>query len=87
MADDLRAGRLKIVMPDWRYPDAPLHALYHRNRFLAPRVRALLDFLTERFAQTAGELNALVPCTDNAVPGERRRKPLRATRRPNPVGA
>lgn len=87
VADDLRAGRLKIVMPDWRYPDAPLHALYHRNRFLAPRVRALLDFLTERFAQTAGELNALVPCTEDAVPGERRRHAPRPARRPNPASA
>jgi DNA-binding transcriptional LysR family regulator len=61
VADDLRAGRLQIVMPDWRYADAPVHALYHRNRYLAPRVRALLEFLTERFAQTSGELSALVP--------------------------
>ncbi|MEM5423919.1 LysR family transcriptional regulator [Paraburkholderia ferrariae] len=74
VADDLRAGRLKTVMPEWRYPDAPLHALYHRNRFLAPRVRALLDFLTERFAQTSGELEALVPCTDPAEAMQSRRR-------------
>ncbi|HTR06881.1 MAG TPA: LysR family transcriptional regulator [Paraburkholderia sp.] len=74
VADDLRAGRLKIVMPDWRYPDAPLHALYHRNRFLAPRVRALLDFLTARFAQTSGELDALLPCTDPAEGTQSRRR-------------
>lgn len=76
VADDLRAGRLKIVMPDWRYPDAPLHALYHRNRFIAPRVRAVLDFLTTRFAQTADELDALVPCTDAPGPQGGRRKRL-----------
>ncbi|SDD82029.1 LysR family transcriptional regulator [Paraburkholderia lycopersici] len=74
VADDLRAGRLKIVMPEWRYPDAPLHALYHRNRFLAPRVRALLDFLTGRFAQTSGELEALVPRTDPAEAMQSRRR-------------
>ena len=74
VADDLRAGRLKTVMPEWRYPDAPLHALYHRNRFLAPRVRALLDFLSERFAQTSGELEALVPCTEPAVATQSRRR-------------
>lgn len=76
VADDLRAGRLKIVMPDWRYPDAPLHALYHRNRFIAPRVRAVLDFLTARFAQTSDELDALVPCTDVPAPQGGRRKRL-----------
>ncbi|PVX77950.1 LysR family transcriptional regulator [Paraburkholderia unamae] len=74
VADDLRAGRLTTVMPEWRYPDAPLHALYHRNRFLAPRVRVLLDFLTERFAQTSGELEALVPCPDPAEATQSRRR-------------
>ncbi|MGH8780950.1 LysR family transcriptional regulator [Paraburkholderia sp.] len=57
---DLRADGLRVLLPDWRYPDAPLHALYHRNRFMAPRVRVLLDFLGERFAQVAGELDALL---------------------------
>jgi DNA-binding transcriptional LysR family regulator len=76
VADDLRAGRLKILMPDWRYPDAPLHALYHRNRFVAPRVRAVLDFLTARFAQVADELDALVPCAPVPPPQGRRRKRL-----------
>jgi DNA-binding transcriptional LysR family regulator len=47
---DLRARRLKIVLPDWRSADAPVHALYPRNRYMAPRVRALLDFLIKRFA-------------------------------------
>ncbi len=37
-----------------------LHALYHRNRFMAPRVRVLLDFLSARFAQVSGELEALL---------------------------
>jgi DNA-binding transcriptional LysR family regulator len=92
VADDLRAGRLQIVMPEWRYAEQPVHAIYHRNRYLAPRVRALLDFLTERFAQTADELDSLVPCcepksgaaddakagTDHATPRARRRKAVNA---------
>jgi DNA-binding transcriptional LysR family regulator len=53
---DLRAGRLGVLLPDWRSPDAPVNALFQRSRFLAPRVRALLDFLAERFAETAVEL-------------------------------
>ncbi|HZZ09655.1 MAG TPA: LysR family transcriptional regulator [Paraburkholderia sp.] len=57
---DLRSDCLKILLPEWRYPDAPLHALYHRNRFMAPRVRVLLDFLSERFAQVTGELERLL---------------------------
>ncbi|OLL29809.1 LysR family transcriptional regulator [Burkholderia sp. SRS-W-2-2016] len=57
---DLRADGLKSLLPEWRYPDAPLHALYHRNRFMAPRVRVLLDFLSERFAQVSDELERLL---------------------------
>ncbi|MFM0154688.1 LysR family transcriptional regulator [Paraburkholderia sediminicola] len=57
---DLRGDCLKILLPEWRYPDAPLHALYHRNRFMAPRVRVLLDFLSERFAHVSDELEGLL---------------------------
>jgi hypothetical protein len=42
------------------FVEAPLHALYHRNRFMAPRVRALLDFLSAHFAQVSDELEALL---------------------------
>jgi len=55
---DLRAGRLQILMPEWRSPDVPVHALYQRSRYMAPRVRALLDFLIERFDTVSGELQA-----------------------------
>ncbi|MFK3799984.1 MULTISPECIES: LysR family transcriptional regulator [unclassified Pseudomonas] len=52
---DLAAGRLQLVMPDWQTAEAPVHALYPRNRYLPPRVRALLDFLRERFERAAQE--------------------------------
>ncbi|TKC89689.1 LysR family transcriptional regulator [Trinickia terrae] len=58
---DLCAGRLKIVLPDWRYTgDQPLHAFYHRNRYQPPRVTALLEFLRERFAREERALEALL---------------------------
>ncbi|MBP0596935.1 LysR family transcriptional regulator [Herbaspirillum sp. LeCh32-8] len=57
---DLQAGRLQVLMPEWRTPDAPVHAFYQRTRYMAPRVRALLDFLVERFAQAGTELEALL---------------------------
>ncbi|MES2072976.1 MAG: LysR substrate-binding domain-containing protein [Pseudomonadota bacterium] len=53
---DLKAGRLTILIPEWRCPDAPLHALYHRNRYVTPRLRVFLDFLVERFTQAAHEM-------------------------------
>jgi DNA-binding transcriptional LysR family regulator len=52
IAADVRAGTLCMVLPDWCTHEAPVHALFHANRYMAPRVRALLDFLTERFDQT-----------------------------------
>jgi DNA-binding transcriptional LysR family regulator len=55
---DLRAGRLHILMPEWRSADVPVHALYQRSRYMAPRVRALLDFLIERFDTVSGDLEA-----------------------------
>ncbi|WP_346830063.1 LysR family transcriptional regulator [Pseudomonas abietaniphila] len=53
---DLAAGRLSLVMTDWQTAEAPVHALYPRNRYLAPRVRALLDFLVERFEQASRDM-------------------------------
>src|SRR5258706_14756222 len=55
---DLRAGRLVVLMPQWRSPDAPVHALYQRSRYMAPRVRALIDFLIERFSAASSDLEA-----------------------------
>jgi DNA-binding transcriptional LysR family regulator len=57
---DLRAGKLNIVMPAWRSADVPVHALYQRSRYMAPRVRALLDFLVERFSTVSGDLEAFL---------------------------
>jgi DNA-binding transcriptional LysR family regulator len=55
---DLRDGRLTVLMPQWRSPDAPVHALYQRSRYMAPRVRALIDFLIERFSAASSDLEA-----------------------------
>jgi DNA-binding transcriptional LysR family regulator len=56
VAADVRAGTLRILLPDWSTNEAGVHALFHGNRYMAPRVRALLDFLVERFAQASEEL-------------------------------
>jgi DNA-binding transcriptional LysR family regulator len=56
IAADVRAGALSILLPDWSTSEAGVHALFHGNRYMAPRVRVLLDFLIERFAQASEEL-------------------------------
>src|SRR5471032_1761854 len=63
IAADLREGRLQILMPAWRSPDVPVHALYQGSRYVAPRVRALLDFLVERFSIVSGELGVYLDST------------------------
>ncbi|MDC8784787.1 LysR family transcriptional regulator [Roseateles koreensis] len=47
----LRDGSLQALLPDWNPPDMTLYALYPSRKHLSPAVRALLDFLVERFAQ------------------------------------
>ncbi|KXU90697.1 LysR family transcriptional regulator [Caballeronia megalochromosomata] len=56
IAADVHAGTLKMVLPDWCTHEAAVHALFHANRYMAPRVRVLLDFLVERFEKTTAEL-------------------------------
>lgn len=43
--DDLRAGRLVRVLPDWCTASAPIHAVYPSTRHLSPKVSAFLDHL------------------------------------------
>ncbi|WP_159911917.1 LysR family transcriptional regulator [Pantoea sp. 18069] len=47
----LRDGSLKAVLPDWELPTMDIYALYPSRKHLSPAVRALLDFLVERFAK------------------------------------
>lgn len=52
-AEDVRAGRLKILLSDYIAKEPGVYAVRHRTRYMVPRVRALLDFLIERFAQAS----------------------------------
>ncbi|MEO8058692.1 MAG: substrate binding domain-containing protein, partial [Burkholderiales bacterium] len=47
----LADGSLQRVLPDWDPPEMSIYALYTSRRHLSPAVRALLDFLVERFAE------------------------------------
>lgn len=46
--DDLRARRLRRVLPEWRTPSVPLHAVYPSTRHLSPKVKAFVDHLREQ---------------------------------------
>lgn len=47
---ELQSGRLVRVLPDYEASSVELVALWPSNRLLATRVRRLIDFLVERFA-------------------------------------
>lgn len=51
VADDLRAGRLVQILPEWQFEpraySGPVWLLYPPNRLLPPKVRALIDWLVE----------------------------------------
>ncbi|CAM2155083.1 LysR family transcriptional regulator [Pararobbsia alpina] len=49
IGDDLRAGRLVHVLPDYRLPDIDVLAVYPSRRHLSAKVRAMINFLVEAF--------------------------------------
>jgi DNA-binding transcriptional LysR family regulator len=47
VADDLRAGRLKVLLPDWPLPTSQISAVMPARSQQPPRVRAFVDYLVE----------------------------------------
>jgi DNA-binding transcriptional LysR family regulator len=50
VADDIKAGRLIDLLPDWSPKAGIIHAVFPTRRGLLPSVRALLDFLAKQCA-------------------------------------
>ncbi len=48
IADELRAGRVIQVLPQWRLPSGGIHAVFPATRFRPTKVRAFVDLLVER---------------------------------------
>lgn len=62
-------GRLVELLPDHRFPDRPIFALYPDRRNVPHAVRMLIDFLTERLAQSGlNEQAAQAVTKEPAVP-------------------
>lgn len=49
VGEDLRAGRLRVLLEEYEALDLGIYALYTHNRHLAPKVRAFIDFATDFF--------------------------------------
>lgn len=61
LADDLAAGRLVQVLPEWRSLELGIYAVYPSRKFVSPKVRVLIDFLAQALADRtwAGPQRAL----------------------------
>lgn len=54
--EDLRAGGLVTILPDWQPPSEIVHAVFPSRRGLLPSIRALLDFLSDECAKQRGRI-------------------------------
>ena len=59
--EDVRAGRLVHVLPDWRPKAGIVHAVFPSRRGLLPSVRALVNFLALECAIQRSQANEYVP--------------------------
>jgi DNA-binding transcriptional LysR family regulator len=48
--DDLRAGRLAAVLPDYELPEATIYAVFPVSRQLSAKLKAFNDFMAGYFA-------------------------------------
>ncbi len=47
--DELHNGSVRLLLRDWRIAPYPVHMVYPSRRHLAPRVRAVIEFLNTEF--------------------------------------
>ena len=52
VCEDLRAGRLRVVLPGYSPPESGIYAVMPQRRLVPARTRAFADFLAERFGRT-----------------------------------
>jgi DNA-binding transcriptional LysR family regulator len=52
VGDDLKAGTLVEVMPEFHALELGIYAVYPTRKYVSPKVRALIDFLTEIFSHS-----------------------------------
>lgn len=50
VGEDLRAGRLVRILPQWRALEFGIHLVYPSRRFLPPKMRVLVGFLAEKLS-------------------------------------
>lgn len=61
VADDLQAGRLVPLLPEFRPVEFAINAIYPHRRHLTAKVRRLIDLLADRFAEHQRWMNPSIP--------------------------
>ncbi|BBE73880.1 LysR family transcriptional regulator [Oharaeibacter diazotrophicus] len=56
--DDVAAGRLEVVLPDYESRAAGIYAVYPHRRHLSAKIRAFVDFLVEWFEKNGHDCRA-----------------------------
>jgi hypothetical protein len=49
MAQDVAAGRLVRLLPNYELPSRPMHIVCLRDQHMSPKLRSFVDFVVERF--------------------------------------
>lgn len=49
LAEDVQAGALVQLLPDWRLGERPMSLLYYRDQRMTPRLRSFISFATAEF--------------------------------------
>lgn len=50
MSDDLAAGRLVHVLPEWSYKPSPVHLVYAQAPHPTSKLRSVIDFMLRELA-------------------------------------
>jgi len=59
--DQIKSGKLEVVLSDWRLPQGIYHAVFASRRGMLPAVRVFIDFLAEKIPPMLQELHANCP--------------------------
>ena len=71
VADQLRSGRLALVLTEMTPPPVPVHLVYPQNRMIAPKLRAFVDFAAPRLAAEIERLSLPGPAASGqSAPGQ-----------------
>ncbi len=52
VGEDIKAGRLEQLLPEYRAQEISIYAVYPERRHLLPKVQAFIDFMKKRITET-----------------------------------